>query len=208
MRVALYARVSTDDKGQDPEVQLEALRNLASIRGYEIVQEYVDYASGRDGNRPRFKEMMESASRHEFDAIMALRVDRVMRSVVNLREIISKLQTYRVKLLLTDLEFDPDNPTSNLILNVVSSIAEWEREIIAQRTKEGMAHTRVKGSKIGRPKVKIPLTTVALMRMNGMSWSSISDAIDIPKSTLLSNKEQIQNRILELSCENSTDAGE
>ena len=208
MRVALYARVSTDDKGQDPEVQLEALRNLASIRGYEIVQEYVDYASGRDGNRPRFKEMMESASRHEFDAIMALRVDRVMRSVVNLREIISKLQTYRVKLLLTDLEFDPDNPTSNLILNVVSSIAEWEREIIAQRTKEGMAHARSKGKKIGRPKVDLPLTKIALMRMEKMSWSSISDAVDIPKSTLLSNKEQIQNRILELSCENSTDAGE
>ena len=197
--VVLYARVSTDDKGQNPDVQLDILRNLAKSRGYRIVNEYVDYASGKDGNRPQFIEMMNAAKKHEFDAIMALRVDRIMRSVLHLRNVITDLLKYRVKLILTDMEFDPENPTSNLILNVVSSIAEWEREIIAQRTKEGMNHARSKGSRIGRPKAEIPLTRVARMRIEGMSWSTISKETGISKSTLLGYKEAVGNRISELT---------
>lgn len=204
MYVALYARVSTDDKGQDPEVQLEVLRSLASSRGYQISREYVDYASGKDGNRPEFKLMMEAARKHEFDAIMALRVDRMMRSVINLRNTIEELQRFRVKLIFTDFEFDPDSPTSNLILNVISSIAEWERQIIAKRTSEGLEHARHKGSALGRPKTSLPYTRIARMRIEGMSWARISDDTNIPKTTLLDHKAEVDQRIQEMIREDSS----
>ncbi len=197
-RVALYARVSTDDKGQDPEVQLVKLRKMAEIENYTVVAEYVDYASGKDGNRPRFKEMMSDARKHRFDAIMAVRVDRVMRSVTNLCNTVEELERYDIKLLFENFRFDPSDPNSRMMLTILSSIAEWERGIISKRTVDGMALARSKGSAIGRPAVDVPYTTVARMRIEGMGWQAISKAIGIPKSTLLSRREAIEARIDEL----------
>ena len=127
--VVFYARVSTNDKGQDPEVQLDILRNLAKARGYTVKKEYVDHASGKDGNRPRFIEMMDAAGNNGSDAMMALRVDRIMHSVLHLKNVMTDLRKHRVKPILTDMESDSDNPAGNLILNVVSGIAEWVRRI-------------------------------------------------------------------------------
>jgi DNA invertase Pin-like site-specific DNA recombinase len=94
VRVALYARVSTpksdkkatndgDRERQDPETQLIKLRAFAQARGYEIVGEYVERLSGKDANRPALESMMKAAFRYEFDAILIVRLDRIMRSIAN-----------------------------------------------------------------------------------------------------------------------------
>lgn len=191
MRVALYARVSKDDD-QTPENQLDILRELATRRGYDVAGEYVDRASGKDPNRPAWKELMEVARRHDVDAIIAVRVDRIMRSVVHLSDTLGKLEAYRVALIFSDMDYDPGTPSGQLMINIVGAIAQWERQIISTRTKEGLNHRKAQGKVLGRQRRDdVPIREIALLRSTGTSWASIAALTKIPKSTLLGHREDI-----------------
>lgn len=194
MKVALYARVSTSNTGQDETLQIPRLREVAKARGYEIYGEYLDEASAKDGNRPRFKDMMADASMHKFDAIMATKLDRIMRFIVHLNTTMDNLNVYNVSLICLDIgEINPRSPNGRLLMNFLGSIAEWERDTISSRTKEGMQARIARGQKFGRKKRDdIPLSAIALMRMNGMGWSRISQELGIPKSTLIDRKTEIE----------------
>ncbi len=199
MRVALYARVSTDDKGQDPEVQLQILRDLAAREGYEVVGEYVDHASGKDGNRPQFKQMREAALKGRFDAIMAVRIDRIMRSVVHLNTLVQELREKKVSLIFTDMALDYNKSGDMLVFQVIAAIAEWERGIISTRTREGLAHARVKGKHVGRAsRDDIPIKDVMDLRRRGASWRDISERFGIPASTI---RDRVKRYSQEEACE-------
>lgn len=203
LKVVLYARVSTADKGQDPYTQIDILKKTAQIRGFEIVGEYVDYASGKDANRPQWKEVMEIASKGKIDGIMALRVDRVMRSVKHLTSTIDTLSACKragkgkgVSLIFNDFDFDPNNPNSKLVFTFLSAIAEWEREIISTRTREGIQHRISQGKKFGKKeRTDIPLRKIALMRIRGDSWNSIAQTLGIPRTTILDRRKQIEEEV-------------
>ena len=205
LKVVLYARVSTADRGQDPYTQIDILKKTAQIRGFEIYGEYVDYASGKDANRPQWKEVMRIASEGLIDGIMALRVDRVMRSVKHLTTTIENLSLYTrasggkgVSLIFNDFDFDPNNPNSKLVFTFLSAIAEWEREIISTRTKEGMQHRKDQGAKFGKKlRDDVPIRRISLMRIRGDSWKSIAKALGIPRTTILDRREQIEKDIEE-----------
>jgi len=85
---------------------------------------------------------MELARTHRIDGIMALRVDRVMRSVQHLCAVIDDLKDWRVRLIFSDMDFDPKSPNSMLTINILSSIAQWEKEIYSARTREGLARKK------------------------------------------------------------------
>jgi len=191
MKVALYARVSKED-GQNPENQLSVLRDLAARRGYFVVGEYTDHASGKDPNRPKFAQLMEAARRHEFDAILALRVDRMMRSTIHLLAVMQNLKAYNVRLVFSDFEYDPSSPFSDMLLTFLSGIAEFERNLISARTKEGLALKKSKGVILGRtPRTDIPLIEIATRRAEGWGWKRIADTYGIPKTTLLDRRAEI-----------------
>lgn len=184
-RVALYQRVSTDDKGQDPYTQIGIIKEIAERRGYEIVGEFVDYASGKDPNRPQWKNVMQMAYQHKIEGIMALRVDRVMRSVQHLCAVIENLKAYNVALIFSDFQLDPNSPNSMLTVNILSSIQEWERQMISARTREGLAHRKAKGIKLGRKyRDDIPIRDIARLRAEGKGWKAIQKETGIPRSTL------------------------
>ena len=195
MKVGLYARVSTEDKGQDPETQMDIIREIANRRGYEIEGEYMDFKSGKDANRPQWKILMEKVEREEIDGIMALRLDRVMRSVKHLCDTIEVIKKHNARLIFSDMEFDPKNPNSQLTINILSAIAEWEREIISTRTREGMQHRIAKGQKFGKAQRELPIRKIALMRMNNMGWQSIAKELDIPKTTIIDRRKDIESEI-------------
>ena len=195
MKIGLYARVSTDDKGQDPETQIDIIRDIAIKRGYEIEGEYMDFKSGKDANRPQWKILMEKIEREEIDGIMALRLDRVMRSVKHLCDTISIIKKHHAKLIFSDMEFDPDNPNSQLTINILGAIAEWEREIISTRTSEGMQHRIAKGQKFGKPQRELPIHRIALMRINNMGWKAIAQELGIPKTTIIDRRTDIETEI-------------
>ncbi len=195
MKIGLYARVSTDDKGQDPETQIDIIRDIAIKRGYEIEGEYMDFKSGKDANRPQWKILMEKIEKEEIDGIMALRLDRVMRSVKHLCDTIAIIKKHHAKLIFSDMEFDPDNPNSQLTINILGAIAEWEREIISTRTREGMQHRIAKGQKFGKAQRELPTHRIALMRMNNMGWKAIAQELGIPKTTIIDRRKDIEDEI-------------
>ena len=195
MIVAIYVRVST--RKQDETNQLPRLREIAKNRGFEIYREYSDEASAKDANRPGWKELMEDASNHKFDAILVTKLDRVMRSLVQLNITMSNLQTYNVKLICADIgEIDCSTPMGKVQMQIIGAIAEWEREIIIQRTKEGLEARKARGAKLGRKKRDdLPLDSIATLRVSGCSWNVISRDLKIPKATLIRRKAEVEELI-------------
>jgi DNA invertase Pin-like site-specific DNA recombinase len=158
MRVAIYARVSTDDKGQDPENQLIELRSWANHSGHSIAAEYIDHDSGRKGadGRRRFAELFADAAKRKFDCVVFWALDRFSRegmtkTIIHLQRLTSygvSFHSYTEPHLATDNEL-----VRNVLLALLSSLAKLEAEKISSRTKAGMVRAKAKGIKIGRPKI-------------------------------------------------------
>jgi DNA invertase Pin-like site-specific DNA recombinase len=162
MRIALYARVSTDDKGQDPENQLRQLRQWASNAGHEIVGEYIDQDSGRKGTagRKQFAALFEDAHRRKFDTVLFWALDRFSRegmqpTIAYLQRLASygvAIHSYTEPHLATDNELVRD-----ILLALLSSLAKQESRRMSERTKAGMARARLHGTKSGMPIGRKPI---------------------------------------------------
>jgi DNA invertase Pin-like site-specific DNA recombinase len=160
MRVAIYARVSTDDKGQDPENQLRELRSWCASGGHQIVHEYVDHESGRKGTdqRKQFAALFEDASRRKFDGVLFWALDRFSREgMVPTIMHLQRLSSYGVTFhSYTEVHLATDNElVRNILLALLASLAKVEAQKISIRTKAGMAR-KAKGKRIGRPSSSRP----------------------------------------------------
>jgi len=150
-RVALYARVSTTD--QRPEIQLEALRTYAAARGLEPAGEYVDHGvSGAKDRRPGLDRLLADARRRRFDVLAVTKLDRVARSVHHLTSLARELEALGVDLVVLDQAIDTSTPAGRLLFHVLGSIAEFERDLIRERTSAGMRAAKRRGARIGRPR--------------------------------------------------------
>ena len=152
MKVALYARVSTDDKEQTPETQLYALRNFCRDTGWEIHQEYVDRARAKDyKHREAWQQLQKDARQHKFKVVLVFRLDRAFRSV---RECVNLVEDWydrgiRFKSMAEDV-IDTTTTQGRFILQIMAAIAELESSIIGDRVAAGMARARAEGKPIGR----------------------------------------------------------
>jgi len=155
VRVGLYARVSTVDKNQDPELQLSRLRESAKAHGWEIIDEYVDYASGAKWDRPQFQRIMSDSRCRKIDAILVVRLDRFSRSVIDLENSLQDMKHHGVDFICTEQPIDTSTPQGNLIFHILGAIAEFERELIRMRVKEGMEKAKRDGKRIGRRRIEI-----------------------------------------------------
>jgi len=149
MKIALYARVSTTDKGQDVEMQLRELREYATKREWQIAGEYVDNGvSGSKDRRPQLDRMMTDAKRRKFDAVVVWKLDRFGRSLRHLVTAISELDAVRVAFVSLRDGFDLTTPSGRLQFHIVAAMAEFERELIRERTRAGISNARAKGKLI------------------------------------------------------------
>jgi DNA invertase Pin-like site-specific DNA recombinase len=156
MRIAIYARVSTDDKGQDPENQLRQLREWCASAGHEIAHEYIDRESGRKGTngRKQFAALFEDAHRRKFDCVLFWALDRFTRegmqpTVMYLQRLASYgvgFHSYTEPHLATDSELVRD-----ILLALLASLAKQEAKKISERTKAGLARAKAAGKRLGRP---------------------------------------------------------
>ena len=156
MRIAIYARVSTDDKGQDPENQLGSYANGA--QAHEIAREYIDQESGRKGinGRKQFAALFEDAHKRKFDCVLFWSLDRFSRegmvpTILHLQRLASYgvgFHSYTEAHLATDNEL-----VRNILLALLASLAKVEAQKISERTRAGMARARAQGKRIGRPAI-------------------------------------------------------
>lgn len=149
MIVALYARVSTDK--QDSDNQILRLREVAKARGYMVFSEYVDVASGACARRPELDKMMAAAKAGKFQKIMSVKLDRLARSVVNLTKIMQDLELWGVSVEFLDQPIDTSTPSGRFTTTILAAVAEFERELIRDRTRDGQSRARAQGKEIGRP---------------------------------------------------------
>jgi DNA invertase Pin-like site-specific DNA recombinase len=151
LRVALYARVSTRDKDQDPELQLQPLREYAAARGWRTT-EYVDRAPAADlAGRTAWARLLEDARRRRVDHVLVWKLDRPFRSTLHCLRTLEAFAHQGVGFACLTQEIDTTSPTGRLLLTVLAAVAEFERGLLAERVREGMANARRKGVRLGRP---------------------------------------------------------
>lgn len=197
MKVALYARVSTDDKDQTPENQLVVLRRYASARGLEVTQEYVDYESGAISGRKDYQRMLKDARAHRFSMIIAVSVDRLGRDVIELHRLLEELRSHHVGLIIVDWGMDTSTDEGDLMFTIASGLAKVERRKLSRRTKAGMARAKAQGTKSGRPigRPPNPASTDQLieLRSQGFSLKQIGQKVGMTKAGIC---KRLRNRKL------------
>jgi DNA invertase Pin-like site-specific DNA recombinase len=177
--VALYARVSKDMcrtcgktpaahnettghefKGQDPEAQLQPLREMCRMRGWSVAREYVDQGwSGASESRPAFDELasaiaatdLKKPETRKFDGVIVWKFDRFFRSTKHMLQVLDTFETKRLEFVSLTESIDTSSPIGRLLFTILAAIAEFERNLIAERIRNGMKKLGAKkpGPKIG-----------------------------------------------------------
>ncbi len=200
MRVAIYARVSTD--GQSVNAQLAELREVAERRGWEVVAEFTDKgisgAKGRD-QRPALDAMLKAATRREFDTVMAWSVDRLGRSLQHLVAGLGELRAADVGLYLHKQGLDTSTPSGRAMFGMLAIFAEFERDMIVERVRAGIKQARAEQARgverlhkngrvkkaIGRPKVNGEVARrVGELRGQGWGVNRIARELGIGSGTV------------------------
>ena len=157
-RAVLYLRVSTVD--QTTANQERELREVAGRMGCEIVHVYKDHgisgAKGRE-KRPAFDRMCRDAAKRQFDVVMAWSVDRLGRSLQDLVGFLSELHALRIDLFLHQQGLDTTTPAGKAMFQMMGVFAEFERAMIQERVRAGLARARSEGKQLGRPRIATAL---------------------------------------------------
>jgi len=184
-RVAIYARVSTVDKGQDPETQLLVLREYAARRAYVIVGEYVDYASGTREDRPQYQALFAAARRRQVDIVLVWRYDRFARSTQALVQALKEFQSLGVDFISYQENIDTTTPQGEMIFTVMASLAQFESTLMSERVKAGMARAKAQGKRISRsPIAKGMQVRIAELHAQGTSLHQISKQLGLGYGTV------------------------
>src|SRR6185503_20288206 len=151
MKIAIYTRVSTDKQTHDS--QLNELREYCRRRDWTGITEYADVISGAKFSRTGLDRLMADVRRGRLDVIICFKLDRLGRSLPHLAQIVGELTSHRVALVCPSQGIDTSglNPASQLQLNILMAIAEFERSIIQERVTSGLRAAKAKGVKLGRP---------------------------------------------------------
>jgi DNA invertase Pin-like site-specific DNA recombinase len=185
-RVTLYARVSTRDKGQDVRNQLTQLREFCAQQKWAIVHEYVDQASGKTGDRPQFKALMDAASRREFDLVLFWSLDRFSREgVLATLQYLQRLTSYGVGWRsFTEQYLDSCGVFRDAVLSILATIAQQERVRISERVTAGLARARKQGRVGGRPRIVVDRKRIAELRAAGKTRPEIAAELGMSTRTV------------------------
>ena len=196
-RVAIYARVSTVDKGQDPETQLIALRDYTEYRGFQIVGEYIDYASGTREDRPHYRALLEAARKRQLDVVLVWRYDRFARSTQALVQALKEFQSLGVDFISYQENIDTTTPQGEMIFTVMASLAQFESALISERVKAGMARAKAQGKRISRsPIVKGTQVRIAELHEQGVSLHQISKQLGIGYGTAWNYVQRLKQEVV------------
>lgn len=187
--VALYARVSTKDKGQDNENQLRQLRQFAEKQGWRIVAEYVDRATGKRSDREQFQRMFAAASRREFDVLLFWSLDRLSREgVVETLNHLQRLTGYGVNYRsFTEQYLDSTGMFKEAVIGILAAVAKQERVRLSERTMAGLERARAQGRVGGRPRAEDDLKLMQRFRKlhgGGASVRKIATELGISTTTV------------------------
>ncbi|HME68646.1 MAG TPA: recombinase family protein [Myxococcota bacterium] len=182
-RVAFYARVSTAEQHVEP--QLHALRGYSEARGLTIAEEFIDNGvSGAKDRRPALDRLLAAARRRRFDVLACTKLDRLARSVHHLTSLGRELEALGIDLVVLDQSIDTSTPAGRLLFHVLGSIAEFERDLIRERTAAGMRAAKRRGAKIGRPRAAVDRVALVQGIREGTSVSALARRLGVSRPTI------------------------
>ena len=182
-RVAIYARVSTTNHGQDVGLQTRELRQFAEARGWTVTGEYIDAGvSGTKDSRPELNRLMADAHKRRFDVVCVWRFDRFARSVSHLLRALETFNALGIAFVSLSENVDTTTPTGKMIFTVLGAVAELERSLIVERVRAGLRNARAKGKRLGRPRVAVDVGRIARLREQGRTIREIADELGYSRS--------------------------
>jgi DNA invertase Pin-like site-specific DNA recombinase len=180
MRVAIYARVSTANNGQDPTMQTRELREYAERRGWTVAGEYVDIGHhGHIEKRPELDRLMADAHKRRFDCVVVWKFDRFARSVSHLLRALESFKAQGIEFVSFSEQMDTSTPAGKMVFTVLGAVAELERSLIVERVKAGLRNAKAKGKRLGRPRVVVDFARMAALRKGGRSLREIADELGV-----------------------------
>ncbi|MGA8873441.1 MAG: recombinase family protein, partial [Candidatus Acidiferrales bacterium] len=162
MKAAIYARVSTLNKGQDPKLQLREISEFCERRGWAVAAEYVDAGvSGAKDRRPELDKLMADAHRRRFDVLIVWKFDRFARSVSHLLRALETFNALGIAFVSLTEGIDTSTPAGKLVFTILGAVAELERSLICERVRAGLRNARAKGKRLGRPRKLLDVPRIA-----------------------------------------------
>lgn len=200
MRAALYARVSTTDKGQNPEVQLRELREFCVRRGWANSCQYIDKGwSGAKDSRPELDRLWQDCYRRKCDVVVVYRFDRFARSMKQLVNALDEFRALGIQFVSLHENVDTTTPQGRLVFGIFAAIAEFERELIRERVRSGLANAREKGKHLGRPRCDPNVEIIRGRRAQGATWEEIARELGVSRATavraFVASQKPISDRV-------------
>ncbi len=195
-RVAIYSRVSTTDKGQDVGMQLSDLEAYTKARDWTVRDKFVDEGiSGSQTKRPALDRLLSACRRRQVDVVLVWRrrqvdvvlvwrLDRLGRSLKHLIMTLDEFQSLGVAFVSLHEQLDCTTATGQLLLHLLGAFAEFERAIIRERVKAGLANARIKGKRLGRPSLGIDHAQVKSLRTTGHSIRTIARTLHVSPASV------------------------
>lgn len=191
-RVALYARVSTAE--QNPALQLDELRMVATQRGWVVAGEFVDVGfSGTKDRRPELDRMMQIARRGRISTVACWRFDRFARSTRHLVVALEEFRTLGIDFISIRDSIDTTTPHGRFAFTLIAAVSALEVELIRERTVAGLQAARRRGKILGRPRVVIDIERAHQLRADGQSIRMIARTLGIAAATVQRSLQGAQN---------------
>lgn len=203
-----YARVSTREQSLD--VQIDKIKKYCNVRDFELLDIFTDKATGANTDREGFQTLIKTIDYNVYGAgaVVIPKLDRIGRSVKNLIEIVEFFKTKKIDLISIGDSIDTTRPEGRLFFHMTAAFAEFERDRINERTREGREFALQNGVKFGRPEKKLDMerisrriangvTKVRIMEDEGISQSAFYRKWNEYKESLLSDDERVEVNRLE-----------
>lgn len=184
MRVVTYSRVSTDDKGQNPTIQVNELSRYCQARGWSIRDEIIDHGySGGSDSRPGLQKLLKLARSRKIEGVVVVKLDRLFRSLKHLVTTLDEFQALGIIFVATRDNVDYSTPSGRLFVQILGSLAEFEKSLLRERTILGLEHARRSGKQLGRPR-RGPYEAIIALRAKGHSHSEIKKILNCSKGAI------------------------
>jgi DNA invertase Pin-like site-specific DNA recombinase len=183
LRVARYLRVSRHD--QDTALQADETGQFIKNRGWKLADTYKDHGiSGAKDRRPELDRLLADARKRKWDALIVYKADRLFRSLRHMVLTLDELAALGIAFVSVTEPFDTSTPSGKLLLHIASAMAEFERSLLIERVKSGVAAARRRGARLGRPRARLDEDRLRELRSQGLSVRKVAETLNVGASTI------------------------